>query len=200
MIGAIEASLVALCNLCLLDDPSDPNSGRTVNVSSGPWEYDGSFLKRFVSELPAVRVVWEGGEAQNATDFTLSAEFSVIVMTGWRGGTEESRRIGTNMAYSIIGRLVPGLHRVKLRKDIDDPSSELLTLVQVEGVGNLGSGEDDRLGVAVYEISLSCEIPLDIQPAQFKAALDDWLRAGVDFDLPDEGEAVDLSGDFDLPQ
>ena len=56
------------------------------------------------------------------------------------------------------------------------------------------------VGVAIYGIVLDLEMPIDITAERYKDALDDWLSAGVDFDLPDVGTDVDLEGDFDLPQ
>ena len=43
-------------------------------------------------------------------------------------------------------------------------------------------------------------MPFDIDPADAKSRLDDYLRSGVEFELADDPDADLPAGDFDLPQ
>ena len=189
MIADIEDALIALCDQCL---------GAEVDVASGPGEWDGAYLRTLTPDLPAVRVVWEGGAARDETDLSLDGTWTVFVVTGWKGGDQQSRRRGTGAAYAMLEILGAALHNLLLHER-NDSSFDSLTRVRVDTVENRWTAEWDRVGVAIYGIVLDLEIPIDITEAQYKAALDDWISAGVGFDLPGEGSAVDLEGDFDLP-
>ena len=190
MIAEIEDALIALCDQCL---------GDTVDVASGPGSWDGDYLRNMVDDLPAVRVVWEGGAAKDETDMSLDATWTIYVVTGWMGGDQKSRRRGAGMAYAMIETLCAALHNLALH-EMNDSTLDALTRVRVDTVENRWTAEWDRVGAAIYGIVLDLEVPIDITEERYKDALDDWLRAGVDFDLPDEGSDVDLEGDFDLPQ
>ena len=189
MIAEIEDALIALCDGCLTG----------ADVASGPGEWDGGYLRTLIPDLPAVRVVWEGGAARDETDLSLDATWTVFVVTGWKGGDQKSRRRGSAMAYAMLETLCAALHNLLLY-EMNDPTRDALTRVRIDTVENRWTAEWDRVGVAIYGIVLDLEMPIDITEERYKAAFDDWLRAGVDFDLPDEGSAVDLEGDFDLPQ
>ena len=208
MIGEIEDALVYACQACL------PG----VDVASGPFEYDGSYIKKFVTQPPAARIIWAGGEAEDETEFTMGADFRVLVMVGWEGDDENSRRRKVGGAYDVIIALMAALHNLALKKvtraNAGDPwtvTDDTLTRLRVEAVGNLGDGEDDRMGLAIYEITLVCEI--ELKPADpYKGVAVDWLRVGTTIDLPNEGEGFDpdagdeigkdgdFPGTFDLPQ
>ena len=185
MIKEIEDALIALCEDCL-----EPR----VDVGSGPGEFDGAYLKELIPSLPAVRVVWHGGTVADETALTLFGAWSIYVVTGWAGETQKERRRGTGAAYAITETLAIALQNIKLKT----PTGSTLGRAVIEQINNLWSGQWDRVGVAVYDIVLEIDMPMDFRPVDLKSALDDWLRVGVGFDLDGDGDS-DLDGDFDLP-
>ena len=75
-----------------------------------------------------------------------------------------------------------------------------MTSVGVESIENLWTAALSASSMAVYGIGISLDLPFDSDPATAKGRLDDFLEAGVEFELPD-GPAADLpAGDFDLPR
>ena len=67
--------------------------------------------------------------------------------------------------------------------------------VRVTSIDNLTGGEWDRIGIAIYELAVTGEAELDRD-----AVLDDFLRARVAYDLPDEGTSEDMVDDINIPQ
>ena len=202
-IAAAEDWLVAVCKDTL---------GSAVAVTTGPGEWDGSYLKKLLTSLPAVVITWDGGTAAKSTSLTLDATWTLYIVTGWQGGDEATRRrAATKGAYVILTALASRLHTANMGDpqytaagtggavaNIPDLGAlDGFGLLSVADVTNEWSGEWDRVGVAVYSLELAQDMPLLGVDSE---GFDDWLRAGVDIDLPDEGEDVDLEGDFDLPQ
>ena len=201
MIAKTEAALVALAADCL------PN----VDVASGPCALDGGYIRRLLGNLPAVRVVFLGGDNPEPSSSFLNAEASwaVLVFTGWQGGNEKSRRVGVDAAYAILSRLAPIYHNAL----IEDETGAPISRVEVNEIENLWSSAWDLSNVAVYSIGLESTLVLDIEDQDLKGALDDFRSAGISFDLPGEGVTVDpdadpnqigevgdLVGRVDLPQ
>ena len=185
-IAKTEAALVKLAQDCL----------PTVDVASGPGALDGGYLSRLLSSLPAVRIIFLGGDnpSPSSTALTVDGSWAVVVFTGWKGGDERSRRIGVDAAYAILARLAAIFHSVLLK----DETGEGISRIEVHEIENLWSSSWDLANVAVYSITLESDLILDIEDQDLKGALDDFRTAGVTFDVDDPAE--DLDGTFKLPQ
>ena len=70
--------------------------------------------------------------------------------------------------------------------------------LRVEAIENQWAAPLDRIDLAVYEIRVNMNGELDDTCAP-TTTLDDFLRAGVDFDITGDGTG-DIEGGFDLPQ
>ena len=186
--------------------------GEQVTVTTGPHEWDGSFVKSLLTRLPAVVTVFDGGAASPGTSLTLDATWTLYVVTGWKGGDQASRRReAITGAYAILQALLVRLHNTNMgarqysAQGTGAAVPNIPALEDLEGFGhvrvvdftNEGSGEWERTGVTIWAIELENNIPLELPVDE---NLQDWLRAHVDFDLPDVGEDVDLESDIDIPQ
>ena len=202
-IAAAEDWLKAICEDAL---------GSAVTVTTGPHGWDGSFVKNLLTSLPAVVTVFDGGTATEGTSLTLDATWTLYVVTGWKDGDQSSRRRrAITGAYAILQVLLVRLHNTNMGERQYSASGtgaavpNIPALEDLEGFGrvrvtditNEGSGEWERVGVTIWALELENQIPLELPT---DANLADWLRANVDFDLPDVGEDVDLEADIDLPQ
>ena len=187
-IARIEAALVDFISDCLPDE---------IDVAAAPGEWDDSYVRNLLTALPAVRVVFDGGEQERAETFiTMESRWAVFVAVGWKGRDAASRRLGTNGAYALLDVLVPALHN----SQPTDPNGKKVTRVEVETVENLWTAALEKAGMALYGIGLTLEMEFDIDPASAKGRLDDYLRSGVEFQLPDHPDADLPGGDFELPQ
>ena len=163
------------------------------SIESGPGEWSDAYLTRVIASAPAIRVAFLDGPARNQGGLTLDTRWSVYVLTGWSGGNQRTRRrgkgdkIGTYRAVEVIA---PWLHRVVI-PDVGR--------CQVSDVANLWTGELDRKGLALFAIGLSVTIDLDPDPETCDADLQDFLKVGVEWDIPGGGD-VDLDETFDIPQ
>ena len=154
-----------------------------VDVDAGPGEWDESYLKSLIEVLPAVRVVWDGAAAKDETALTLDNLYSLMVVTGWRGESEkERRRNSRNGAYRITEIIAPILHNAVAR----DAANKPIAQIRVDTVQNIWTGSLNRIGVAVYQIDLDVNMPLDIVEPPTKP-LDDFLQAGVEYDIDQDG-------------
>ena len=189
MISEIEKALIALVNDCLPDE---------VDVAAGPGEWDDSYFRGLLTTLPAVRIVFEGGvQEETGTDVFLNTTWIIYIAVGWKGGDEASRRtLGHTGAYALIGTLLPAVNAVVLK----DGKGEGLTALKVKAVQNMWTSSVEAVSVALFAITLSTDVGFDPDPSTYKADLDDFLKAGVEFRLPDDPAADLPDGDFDLPQ
>ena len=81
-----------------------------------------------------------------------------------------------------------------------DPAGKTLTHANVESVENMWTASLQSVGMALYAITLDVEMTFESDLDVYKSRLDDYLRSGVEFALPDD-PATDLpDGGFDLPQ
>ncbi len=62
MIAQIEAALVRLISGCLGDE---------VDVATGPGDWDDSYIRNLLTDLPAVRIVFDGGVQEQPETFIL---------------------------------------------------------------------------------------------------------------------------------
>ena len=196
--------------------------GPKVSVVTGPHDFDGSFLKSIVTDLPAVVIVFDGGVAAAGTSLTLDASWTLYILGGWQGGTRESRRrVAMTGVYAIATALMVRLHTTNMGQrqfsasgtgqavpDIPDFADlEGFGIIQVARLINDGAGEWEREGVAVYSLELEQQMPLEL-PVDENLA--DWLRTNLTIDIeggdvfdPDTDE-IGVDGDatsqFDMPQ
>ena len=176
--------------------------GSGVSVEGGPGELSGAYLKNFLTDLPAVRVVFDGLEARDSTALYVDMVFSVLVIVGWTNEGEEARRRASALrgAYPIMECIAARLHN----SDSWNPTSRVTGQeyvpgrIRVEGIENRWEAPMGSIDVAAYAVMLNMDAQIDDE-CPMPSVLDDFLRAGVDFDL-DEDAASDLEGDFDLPQ
>ena len=196
--------------------------GDQVTVTTGPHEWDGSFVKNLLTSLPAVVTVFDGGTATDGTSLTLDATWTLYVVTGWKGGDQASRRReAITGAYAILQVLLVRLHNTNMGQrqysaqgtgaavpnipDLED--LEGFGRVRVTDMTNEGSGEWERAGVTIWALELENQIPLELPVDE---NLQDWLRSNVTFDIP-EGDVFDpdtdeigVDGDvtsrFNIPQ
>ena len=194
MIAEVEDFILGECRTAL---------GSSVSVESGPGELSGAYLKSFVTALPSVRVVFDGLEARDSTALNVDLTWSVLVITGWENGGEVMRRRGGALksAYPLCECIAARLHNADTRNPTSPVTGQTYVpgRIRVEGIENRWSASLDRVDVAAYAVTLTMGGQIDDECPVPVAALDDFLRAGVDFDIED-GTASDLEGDFDLPQ
>ena len=212
-IAAAEDWLKAVCEDAL---------GSAVTVTTGPHEWDGSFVKNLLTSLPAVVTVFDGGTAAAGTSLTLDATWTLYVVTGWKGGDQASRRRqAITGAYAILQVLLVRLHNTNMgerqysAQGTGAAVPNIPALEDLEGFGrvrvtditNEGSGEWERMGVTIWALELENQIPLEI-PVDENLA--DWLRTNLTIDIeggdvfdPDTDEIGvdgDLASQFDMPQ
>ena len=85
MIAQIEAALVRLISGCLGDE---------VDVATGPGDWDDSYIRNLLTDLPAVRIVFDGGvQEQPETFILMDSRWVVFIAVGWKGQDEASRRL-----------------------------------------------------------------------------------------------------------
>ena len=212
-IAAAEDWLKAVCADAL---------GGAVPVTTGPGEWDGSFLKKLLTDLPAVVITWDGGTAGDSTSLVLGVTWTLYVVNGWKGGDEATRRrAATTGAYAVLTALAVRLHNTNMGERQytasggggavpNIPSLEDLEgfgRLRIAGITNEWSGEWDRVGVAVYALEIEQNVPLEL-PVDENLA--DWLRTNLTIDIeggdefdPDTDE-IGVDGDvasrFDMPQ
>ena len=155
------------------------------SVEAGPGEWSEEYLRRVIALAPAVRVAWLGGQARDAALLTLDTRWVVYVLTAWDGNqTGDHARVG---AYAACTLLATKFHNVLIPSTGRVPSPGR---VRVGMIDNLWSAEVEKKGLALYAIGLEVPIPLDLEidPSDYG----DFLRAGLDWDIPDQGEDVDV--------
>ncbi len=161
------------------------------SIESGPGEWSQAYLERVIKSAPAIRVVWEGGEAQEpANELTVLSRWTVYVVTRWDGSRRNARLDPARGAYRACELLAPILHNSKI-PDIG--------LIRVTGIANLWGERIDRGGVAAYGIGLGIPIPLDPDEPALAGNFHDFLTAGIDWNLPGVGENVDTTDTVTLP-
>ena len=165
----------------------------SFTVSTGPGDWDGEYLKTLLADLPAVRVVFDGANADGETELTLESAFSLIVAVGWKGGDEPSRRLGDQGCYAAMQVLITELHNTQLTHTAPNGAATILGLIRVDAIENLWTGAWNRAGISVYSVGLDVQLPLDSADAPGKE-LDDFLRAGVALDIEggDDPDAEDV--------
>lgn len=192
--------------------------GSHVTVLVGPHDFDGSFQKTLLNSLPAVVIVWDGGEAAEGTSLTLDATWTLYVVTGWRGEDYVKRRrdalYGGYLIFNHVASRVHNMSMGEARQYAADGSRIANTdpidgfgLIRVQSVMNESSGAEERMGLSIYTIELSQQMPL-VGPEV--DGFDDYLRTWASWDIPGGEEFEygvdtigvdgDLTSRFDQPQ
>ncbi|MDD9991485.1 MAG: DUF1834 family protein [Rhodospirillales bacterium] len=187
--------------------------GSDVDVASGPGEYDGEYLNRFLTQGLACRVVWNGGETgSTSTSLTIQGSWTILAFAGWRGTDQDDRRRNaTEGAYQMVQAIAARLHnesagqptftatgaRVQDAEGNDLEPVEGAGHIQVTEIVNEWSGELNRVDLCIYSIELQQDLPIELEVVS--GALNDWRTAHIDYNIP-EGEDVDLQQVVDLPQ
>jgi len=157
-------------------------------------------LKNRLRTAPGLFVAFLGGPRRGGTSTVITATFAVFALTAQpieaqrRQG--DARTIGAYEMISIAAAALDG-HVIK--------GVGTLTLSQV---ANLYAAELEAIGVALY--SASFEIPLALKLPEDPAALADFLKIFVQWDvppaqphgdpLPADPRSVDATDDIRLPQ
>ena len=175
----------------LLQDCNFPG----VDVASGPHSFDGSYVQRMLSSLPAIRIVFLGCDKypDATTSLSLAGRWSIILAVGWHGAGQEARRIGPGAGLDLLARAAGALHAAVLK----DEHGERLPLIQVDSIEVLSDGAQDIANLWVAEIAVTIEIPIEIPP-DCVGPLDAFLRIRGEIDLPGPADDIDLA--VDLPQ
>lgn len=175
----------------LLQDCNFP----AVDIASGPHSFDGAYVQRLLGSTPAIRIVFLGCEKypESTTSLSLAGKWSVILIIGWDGASEEARRIGPNAGLDLLARAAGALHSAVL---VDDHGKRLPS-VQVDHIEVLSDGAQDLTKLWVAEIGVTIEVPMEI-PEFCQGPLNDFLRVRGPLVVPDPAEDIPL--DVDLPQ
>ena len=160
----------------LLQDCNFPG----VDVASGPHSFDGSYVQRMLSSLPAIRIVFLGCEKypESTTSLSLAGRWSIILAVGWNGASEEARRIGPGAGLDLLARAAGAFHAAVLK----DEHGERLPLIQVDSIEVLSDGAQDIANLWVAEIGVTIEVPIEIPP-DCVGPLDDFIRLNYTFDI-----------------
>lgn len=152
------------------------NKIRTIDSLPGDWDID--MMKRMVTQMPGVFVVFAGGtppERPGGAVALLNTNWVVLFTTAHASG-QAARRRGDALqpgAYELLQLLVPKLHRHIV------PGEGTLSLVRIE---NLYTGALDKQGVAVYAATfqMAASMPEEVDAA----TLDVFETLDVQWDVP----------------
>ena len=197
IIAAVDAALVRLLQDCGL--PS------AVSVESGPFEWSGAYVTALLDAAPAVRVCFmeadEYDDTRTATNLDMAGRWAVLVVTGWRGGDEASRRLGTDAGYDLLARVTAAIHGASLKDENGQPlESDYGDRVPNPGVMRMDVLTDaalEQTGLWVGAVTVAQPLPLNLPP-DCQGPLDAFLRIRGDMTQPAPAAPVPLH--VDLPQ
>ena len=188
-IGDTENALLGLLRTCQLP--------AAVHIGSAPSRWDAGYVQRLISSSPSVLLAFLGAEPHadtaSSTSLNLSASWAVYCVVGWRGKTQEERRLAVDGGYDIVARVAPILHNAI----IEDPARQRLPIPSVVGIEKLTDSALDIGNLWVREVMVEVELPLDI-PEDCEGPLDDFLRVRGPLVVPDPADDIDIA--VDLPQ
>lgn len=182
------------------------------SIECGPGEWSDGYLERVITQVPCIRVAFHGGRQDpRANEVTFDTMWSVYILSGWAGGTEKTRRRGRGPllgAYRATEIIAPKLNNALPREVLQRADGELYLgetvagTVAVHDVENMWSKEIDKEGLALFAIGLRISLPLDPVPdSELDDKLfDDFLTAGIAYDLPGAGGETDAADTITLPQ
>ena len=186
-ISDTENALLGLLRECQL--PSG------VHIASAPSEWDAGFIRRLIPSTPAVLLAFLGAvpHADSTTSLNMRASWGVYSVVGWRGQSEQDRRLAVDGGYDIVTRVAPIIHNAL----IHDPNRQRLPFPSVEGITTLTDSAIDSMGLWVCEVLVEVELPLEI-PIDCIGPLDDFLKIRGEIDFPDPADDIEIA--VDLPQ
>ena len=191
-IAATDSALIRLLKSCGF--PS-------VDIASGPHEWDGAYVQRLLTSTPAIRVVFMGAEPHadtaTSTSLNMEAKWAAYVIVGWNGQNEKERRIGAGAGYDLLHRTASAVHSAILMDD----NGDRLPIASVTGLDVLADSALDLSNLWIAAVEISVELPLDLMP-ECTGPLDDFLRVRATFDIEGGEPAPDIADagtEGDLP-
>ena len=166
-----------------------------TSIESGPGQWSERYLQSVVKTMPAVRVAFLGADPRDETALTVDGDWEIYILNGWSKDRDALRRAkGTTTGlFRAACLLAARIHRKPIIIADDDR-----TFAEVVDISNSWRGELDIWQLSLIGIGVT--VPLALDEKVDPSTIDDFLRAGVDFDLPDEGATVDLEAVIDIPQ
>ena len=188
-LGDTENALLELLRSCQL--PAG------ISIESAPNEWSGNYVSKLISETPALRLVFTGAApragAETSTSLNLVANWSCLVVTGWRGVPEGQSRLAEDGGYDPVSRVAPIVHNAP----ISDSANRRLPIPAVVSISNVADAALLEAGLWACEIVVEVELPLDI-PEECTGPLDDFLKIRGPLVVSDSAD--DLEIDTDIPQ
>ena len=176
VIRTVEDYLLAQCREAL-----DCYELADASVDTAPSEWSGAWVREYIRNVPAVRVIFDGGANGDEFELNLQSFWSIFVVTGWRGSDEAERRRAHAGAYRICEILARWLNH-KLPSDAAGP-------IVPDTINNITEFAMERLSLTVYEIVLAIQLNIDSEPPPGKP-LDDFLRGDIDWQLAGEDPPI----------
>ena len=187
-IAATDSALIRLLEGCGFP---------TVDIASGPHEWDGGYVQRLLSVTPAIRVVFLGAEPYSdtatSTSLNMLGKWAAYVIVGWNGQNEKERRIGAGAGYDLLHRVASALHSAVLEEE----NGDRLPIASVTGLDVLADSALDVSNLWIAAVEISVELPLDLIP-ECTGPLDDFLRVRGPLVVPDPADDIEIA--VDLPQ
>ena len=153
-IGDTENALLGLLRTCQL-----PTG---VHIGSAPSQWDQGFVQRLIPSTPAILLAFLGAlphaDARSTTSLNLLASWGLYAVVGWRGQTQEERRLAVDGGYDLVARVAPIIHNAI----IEDPARQRLPIPVVVNIETLTDSALDIGNLWVCEIQVEVELPLDI--------------------------------------
>ena len=187
-IAATDGAIIRLLQSC--NFPS-------VDIASGPHEWDGSYVQRLLTSAPAIRVVFMGASeyAQQSSSLVLAGKWTAYVAVGWHGKDEKARRLGPDGGLDLLHRTASALHNAILM----EADGSRLPICSVTGLDVLADSAFDLNNLWIAAVEITVELPLDLLP-ECIGPLDDFLRVRGEIELPDPAADIGIAVDLDPPQ
>ena len=119
-IGDTENALLGLLRNCQL--PSG------IHIGSAPSTWDHGYVQRLIPSTPAILLAFLGAQPHadpgSSTSLNLVASWGVYAVFGWRGKTQEDRRLAVDAGYDVVARIAPILHNAP----IQDPAAPAVAI------------------------------------------------------------------------
>ena len=166
-----------------------------TSIESGPGEWTDRYLQSVIKTMPAVRVCFLDADARDSTALTVDSRWSVYIVNGYSKDQASRRRAPAPSiaVYRAASLLAPRVHNAMI--EVGDGDT---TRARVADIENLWTGELDIWQLTLLGIGVTVPLALDVKLDL--SGIGDFLRVGVDWDLPNVGGDVDLAGVWDIPQ
>ena len=166
-----------------------------TSIESGPGSWSDRYLQAIIKDIPAVRVAFQGASSRDETALTIDSRWTVFIVNGYEKDERTRRRPASPAigVYRAACLLAPRIHNAIIPLADDDQ-----TFARVSELENLWDGSIDIWRLAIFAVDVVVPLGLDEKPDG--STPDDFLRAGVDFDIPSKGADADLESVVDIPQ